>query len=54
MRIVILDLPESRKNEREALRYLLKKQDSPALKILSDLPLPYMNIFLQISKKIWA
>src|SRR3989338_11287994 len=31
-RIIILDIPEERKNEREALRYLLKKADFTCIK----------------------
>lgn len=50
-RIVLLDLPESRKDEREALRYLLKKAGFICLKNSVWIsPLPYEHLFANIKK----
>ncbi len=52
-RIVLLDLPEARKNEREALRYLLKKADFVCLKNSAWIsPLPYEHLFTNIKKDL--
>jgi len=41
-RIILLDLPEDRKSERESLRYLLKKAAFVCLKKFGlDFPLPF-------------
>lgn len=50
-RVVILDLPESRKDEREALRYLLKKAGFVCLKNSVWIsPFPYEYLFANIKK----
>ncbi len=52
-RIILLDLPESRKNERESLRYLLKKAGFLCLKNsawISPFPLEYL--FTNIKKDL--
>lgn len=50
-RIVILDLPESRKDERESLRYLLKKAGFMCLKnSVWVSPFPYEYLFTNIKK----
>ena len=50
-RIIILDIPESRKNEREALRYLLKKANFVCVKNTVWIsPYPYENLFTNIKK----
>lgn len=50
-RVVILDLPEARKDEREALRYLLKKAGFMCLKNSVWIsPLPYEFLFANIKK----
>jgi DNA-binding transcriptional regulator PaaX len=50
-RIVMLDLPEDRKDEREALRYLLKKAGFVCLKNSVWIsPLPYEYLFANIKK----
>lgn len=52
-RIILLDLPESRKNEREALRYLLKKAGFVCLKNSAWIsPLPYEHLFTNIKKDL--
>jgi DNA-binding transcriptional regulator PaaX len=52
-RIILLDLPEARKNEREALRYLLKKADFVCLKNSAWIsPLPYEHLFTNIKKDL--
>lgn len=52
-RIVLLDLPEARKSEREALRYLLKKADFVCLKNSAWVsPLPYEHLFTNIKKDL--
>ncbi len=50
-RIIILDLPETRKDEREALRYLLKKAGFICLKNSVWIsPFPYEHLFTNIKK----
>ena len=50
-RIVLLDLPEIRKDEREALRYLLKKAGFQCLKNSVWIsPFPYEHLFTNIKK----
>lgn len=50
-RIVLLDLPESRKQEREALRYLLKKAGFVLLKNSAWVsPFPFEFLFQNIKK----
>ncbi len=52
-RIILLDLPENRKNEREALRYLLKKAGFVCLKNSAWIsPLPYEHLFTNIKKDL--
>ncbi len=52
-RIIILDLPEERKSEREALRYLLKKANFACIKnTVWVSPLPYENLFTNIKKDL--
>lgn len=52
-RIIIIDLPESRKNEREALRYLLKKADFICLKNSVWIsPFPFEHLFLNIKQDL--
>lgn len=52
-RIIILDLPEERKNEREALRYLLKKAGFVCLKNSVWISMyPYENLFTNIKKDL--
>ena len=52
-RIIILDLPEDRKSEREALRYLLKKANFVCIKNTVWIsPLPYENLFTNIKKDL--
>ncbi len=52
-RIIILDMPEDRKNEREALRYLLKKANFVCIKNTVWIsPLPYENLFTNIKKDL--
>jgi DNA-binding transcriptional regulator PaaX len=52
-RIVILDIPEDRKNERESLRYLLKKANFVCIKNTVWIsPLPYENLFINIKKDL--
>ncbi len=52
-RIIILDIPEERKSEREALRYLLKKANFTCLKNTVWIsPLPYENLFINIKKDL--
>ncbi len=52
-RIILLDLPEARKNEREALRYLLKKAGFVCLKNSAWIsPLPYEHLFTNIKKDL--
>jgi DNA-binding transcriptional regulator PaaX len=52
-RIIIIDLPEERKNEREALRYLLKKAGFVCLKNSVWISMyPYENLFINIKKDL--
>jgi DNA-binding transcriptional regulator PaaX len=52
-RIVLLDLPENRKQERESLRYLLKKAGFVCLKNSVWIsPLPYEYLFENIKKDL--
>ena len=52
-RIIILDIPEERKNEREALRYLLKKANFVCIKNTVWIsPFPYENLFTNIKKDL--
>lgn len=52
-RIVLLDLPEARKNEREALRYLLKKAGFVCIKnSVWVTPYPYEHLFINIKKDL--
>ena len=52
-RVVLLDLPESRKSEREALRYLLKKAGFELLKNSAWVsPFPYEHLFMNIKKDL--
>jgi len=52
-RIIILDIPEERKSEREALRYLLKKANFVCIKNTVWIsPLPYENLFTNIKKDL--
>ncbi len=52
-RIILLDLPESRKHERESLRYLLKKAGFVCLKNSAWIsPLPYEHLFTNIKKDL--
>ncbi len=52
-RIIILDIPEDRKSEREALRYLLKKANFVCIKNTVWIsPHPYENLFTNIKKDL--
>lgn len=52
-RIVLLDLPESRKNERDALRYLLKKAGFVCVKnSVWVSPYQYEHLFVNIKKDL--
>ena len=52
-RIIILDIPEERKSEREALRYLLKKANFICVKNTVWIsPLPYEHLFTNIKKDL--
>lgn len=52
-RIVLLDLPESRKSERESLRYLLKKAGFVCLKNSAWIsPFPFEHMFSNIKKDL--
>lgn len=52
-RIVLLDLPEARKSERESLRYLLKKAGFVCLKNSVWIsPLPLEHLFMNIKKDL--
>lgn len=52
-RIIILDVPESRKSEREALRYLLKKAGFACVKNSVWIsPLPFEQFFQNIKKDL--
>ncbi len=52
-RIILLDLPENRKSERESLRYLLKKANFVCLKNSAWIsPYPYEYLFMNIKKDL--
>lgn len=52
-RIILLDLPENRKNERESLRYLLKKAGFVCLKNSAWIsPFPFEHLFTNIKKDL--
>ena len=52
-RIIILDIPEERKSERESLRYLLKKANFVCIKNTVWIsPLPYENLFTNIKNDL--
>lgn len=52
-RIILLDLPESRKSERESLRYLLKKAGFVCLKNSAWIsPYPYEHLFMNIKRDL--
>ena len=52
-RIILLDLPENRKNERESLRYLLKKAGFICLKNSAWIsPYPFEHMFTNIKKDL--
>lgn len=52
-RIILLDLPESRKAERESLRYLLKKAGFVCLKNSAWIsPYPFEHLFSNIKKDL--
>jgi DNA-binding transcriptional regulator PaaX len=52
-RIILLDLPENRKNERESLRYLLKKAGFVCLKNSAWIsPFPFEHLFANIKKDL--
>ncbi|MCX6757942.1 MAG: hypothetical protein NTZ44_03635 [Candidatus Nomurabacteria bacterium] len=52
-RIILLDLPEARKSERESLRYLLKKAGFVCLKNSAWIsPYPFEHLFINIKKDL--
>jgi len=52
-RIILLDLPENRKSERESLRYLLKKAGFVCLKNTAWIsPFPFEHLFTNIKKDL--
>lgn len=52
-RIILLDLPENRKSERESLRYLLKKASFVCLKnSIWISPYPFEHLFTNIKKDL--
>ncbi len=52
-RVVLLDLPEARKNERESLRYLLKKAGFICLKNSAWIsPYPFEHLFTNIKNDL--
>ncbi len=52
-RIILLDLPENRKSERESLRYLLKKAGFICLKNSAWIsPFPFEHLFTNIKKDL--
>ena len=52
-RIILLDLPENRKSERESLRYLLKKASFVCLKNSAWISLyPFEHLFMNIKKDL--
>ena len=51
--MILLDLPEDRKSEREALRYLLKKAGFMCIKNSVWISMyPYENLFTNIKKDL--
>lgn len=52
-RVILVDLPEDRKSERESLRYLLKKAGFVCLKNSAWIsPYPYEHLFTNIKKDL--
>lgn len=52
-RIILLDIPENRKSERESLRYLLKKAGFVCLKNSAWIsPFPFEHLFANIKKDL--
>mgnify|MGYP003408116190 FL=1 len=52
-RIILIDIPEERKSEREAVRYLLKKAGFVCLKNSAWIsPFPYEHLFTNIKKDL--
>ncbi|MEK7564001.1 MAG: hypothetical protein AAB510_00315 [Patescibacteria group bacterium] len=52
-RIILLDIPEDRKSERESMRYLLKKAGFVCLKNSAWIsPYPYEHLFINIKKDL--
>jgi len=52
-RIILLDLPENRKSERESLRYLLKKAGFVCLKNSAWIsPFPFEHLFTNIKRDL--
>ena len=52
-RIILIDIPEERKSEREAIRYLLKKAGFVCLKNSAWIsPFPYEHLFTNIKKDL--
>ena len=52
-RMILLDIPEERKNEREALRYLLKKAGFVCVKNSVWISMyPFENLFINIKKDL--
>lgn len=52
-RVILLDIPESRKNERESLRYILKKAGFVCLKNSAWIsPYPFEHLFTNIKKDL--
>jgi len=52
-RIILLDIPEERKNERDALRYLLKKAGFVCIKNSVWISMyPYEHLFINIKKDL--
>lgn len=52
-RVILLDLPENRKSERESLRYLLKKAGFVCLKNSAWIsPYPFEHLFTNIKKDL--
>jgi len=52
-RIILLDLPENRKSERDSLRYLLKKAGFVCLKNSAWIsPYPFEHLFINIKKDL--
>ena len=52
-RIILLDIPENRKSERESLRYLLKKAGFVCLKNSAWIsPYPFEHLFMNIKKDL--